>query len=158
MSRPTLRRSGPGEVRSAAAPLRPHVVFTSGGVAFAFDAVHARYVLRADARAPEGLVHFLDQPYPVVDLRRVFGHPAPARTGFVVLVESHVRAGLHVDDLRGLCRVDPGELAPLPAIYRGAERRWIAGLVPTDDAVIVIVRIAEMLATLLPGDGLGAPQ
>jgi chemotaxis signal transduction protein len=133
-------------------------VFTSGGVSFAFDAVHARYVLRGDERGPEGLVHFLDQPYPVVDLRRVFGHPAPARTGFVVLVGSGVRAGLHVDDLRGLCRIDPGGLAPLPAVYRGTERRWIAGLVPTDDTVMVVVRIPEMLETLLPGDGLGVVQ
>jgi chemotaxis signal transduction protein len=157
-----LRRSGPGEERGAAASLRPHVVFTCGAVSFAFDAVHARHVLRGDERAPEGLVRFLDQPYPVVDLRRVFGHPASGRTGFVVLVESRVRAGLHVDDLRGLRRIDPGGLEPLPAVYRGTERRWIAGLVPTDDSVdntvIVVVHIAEMLETLLPGDGLGAAQ
>jgi chemotaxis signal transduction protein len=65
---------------------------------------------------------------------------------------------LQVDDLRGLLRIDPGDLAPLPAVYRGTERRWIAGLAPTDDGVIVVVRITEMLETLLPGDGLGAVQ
>ena len=156
MSRPTLRTRGPGEERNAAAPLRPHVMFTSGGVPFAFDAVHARHVLRGDARGPEEQIHFLDQTYPVVDLRRVFGHPATAHTGFVVLVESRLRAGLQVDDLRGLCPIDPGRLAPLPAVYRGTERRWISGLFPTDDSVILVVRIAEMLETLLPGDGIGA--
>jgi chemotaxis signal transduction protein len=137
-------------------------VFSIGGVAFAFDAVHARYVVRGDATGPERLVHFLGQPYPVVDLRRLFGHPALARTGYVVLVESRARAGLHVDDLRGLCRIDSGGLAPLPAVYRGTERRWIAGLLPTDETVdntvIVVVRIAEMLETLGSGDGLGAVQ
>jgi chemotaxis protein histidine kinase CheA len=152
----SLRRSDPGEERSAPTPLRSHVMFTSGGVSFAFDAVHARHVLRGDE--PEGLVHFLGQPYPVVDLRRVFGHSPRARTGFVVLVESRARAGLHVDDLHGLCRIDPRGLAPLPAVYRGTERRWIAGLLPTDDGVIVVVRIAELLETLLSGEGPGVLQ
>jgi hypothetical protein len=155
MSRPPFSRDGRGGESRAAAALRAHVVFTVGGVAFAFDAAHARYVLRGDSRGFEASVRFLDCPYPVVDLRRVFRHPAPAHAGFVVLVESGARAGLHVDDLRGLSRIDLDRLTPLPAVYRGPERRWIAGLATTDDGVLVVVRIAELLETLL-ADELGA--
>ena len=152
MRRPPLRR----DERAATAPLRPHVVFTSGGVTFGFDAVHARHVVRGDAC--ESRFRFLEQWYPVVDLRREFGHRAAARPGFVLLVESGARAGLRVDELRGLGRIDPATLAPLPAVYRGPERRWIAGLAPADDEVIVVVRIAELLETFLPPERIGAVQ
>jgi chemotaxis signal transduction protein len=131
-------------------------VFTSGGVAFGFDAMHARHVLRGDAC--ESQVRFLEQWYPVLDLRREFGHRAASGSGFVLLVESGERAGLRVDELRGLCRIDPAALAPLPAVYRGPERRWIAGLAPTDDAVVVVVRIAGLLQTFLPRERIGAVQ
>ncbi len=140
----TLPRRDAAEARRAPSPVRPHVVFTSGGVPFAFDAAHARHVLRAAAGDE---VRFLDQPYPLVDVRRAFGHPA-GDAGFVVLVESRGRAGLQVDELRGIAAIDPGALAPLPAVYRGTERRWIAGLHPTDDGVTVVVRVAELLETL----------
>jgi chemotaxis signal transduction protein len=131
-------------------------VFTSGGDAFGFDAVHARHVLRGEAC--ESQVRFLEHWYPVVDLRREFGHRPAARSDFVLLVESGARAGLRVDELHGLRRLDPAALVPLPAVYRGPERRWIAGLAPADDAVVVVVRIAELLATLLPGERVGAAQ
>jgi chemotaxis signal transduction protein len=131
-------------------------MFTSGGVTFGFDAVHARHVLRGDAC--ESRVRFFEQWYPVIDLRREFGQRAADRSGFVLLVESGARAGLRVDELRGLGRIDPATLAPLPAVYRGPERRWIAGLAPSDDAVVVVVRIAELLETLLPDERIGAAQ
>ena len=152
MRRPPLRR----DERTAAAPLRPHLVFTSGGVAFGFDAVHARHALRGDGCGSQ--VRFLEHWYPVVDLRREFGHAAAAGAGFVLLVESGARAGLRVDELQGLRRIDPTTLAPLPAVYRGPERRWIAGLASADDALIVVMRIAELLETLLPVDRVGVAQ
>lgn len=156
MSRPMRRRGEERDERGAAAALRPHVAFTVGAVTFAFDAAHARYVLRGDAHASTVPVRWLDEPYPLIDLRQAFGHPRAAGTGFVLLVESGRRAGLRVDDVRGLSRIDPERLAPLPAIYRGAERRWVAGLASTDDSVTIIVRVAELIDTLLAGDALGA--
>jgi chemotaxis signal transduction protein len=131
-------------------------VFTSGGVAFGFEAVHARHVLRGDAG--EHQIRFLDNWYPVIDLRRELGHGAAARSGFVLLVESGGRAGLRVDELHGLRRIDPAGLAPLPAVYRGPERRWIAGLESAGDAVTVVVRIAELLETFLPRERIGAAR
>jgi chemotaxis signal transduction protein len=127
-------------------------VFTVGGVTFAFDARHARYVLRAGETPCGAVVPFLGRPYPVIDLRQVFGHPNPPRTGFVLLVESDATAGLHIDDLCGLRALDPRGLAPLPAVYRGPERRWVAGLATADDTVIVVARMRELLETLLPAD------
>jgi chemotaxis signal transduction protein len=123
---------------------------------FGFDAAHARHVLRGDGC--ESQVRFLEHSYPVVDLRREFGHPAASRSGFVLLVESGERAGLRVDELHGLRRLDPAALVPLPAVYRGPERRWVAGLVPADGAVVVVVRIAELLETFLVSDRVGAAQ
>jgi chemotaxis signal transduction protein len=145
-----LRRADP---RAAAARLRPHVVFTVGAVAFALDARHARHVLRAGAGTAGPRVEFLGAPYPLVDLRRLFGHPGAADAGFVLLVESGGRAGLHVDDLRGVAAIDAEHLTPLPAVYRGAERRWIAGLATTGDDLIVVAWTAELLRTLLEGGG-----
>ena len=149
MRRPPLRR----DERVAAAPLRPHVVFASGGVAFGFDAAHARHVLRGNAC--ESQVRFLEHWDPVIDLRREFGHGGAPDAGYVLLVESGARAGLCVDELRGLRRIDPSTLAPLPAVYRGSERQWIAGLSPADDGLIVVVRIAELLETFVPRDHVG---
>ena len=152
MRRPPLRR----DERVAAAPLRPHVVFASGGVAFGFDAAHARHVLRGSAC--ESQVGFLEHWYPVIDLRREFGRGDAPDAGYVLLVEAGARAGLCVDELHGLRRIDPTTLAPLPAVYRGPERRWIAGLAAADDAVIVVVRIAGLLETFLPHDRVGVAQ
>jgi hypothetical protein len=149
-----LRRSDRRDPGGVVARLRPHVVFTVGDVTFAFDAVHARYVLRAAGTGAR--VRFLDQPYPVVDLRRRFGHPAPAGAGFVLLVEADARAGLQVDEMHGLRAIDPVSLAPLPAIYRGTERRWVAGLALAGDLLIVVARMPELLGTLLAPDGAGA--
>jgi hypothetical protein len=146
-----LRRIDTRDPSGAGARRRPHVVFTVGGVAFAFDARHARYVVRAAAVGEDG-VRFLDRPYPVVDLREMFGHPAPRDAGFVLLVEAEARAGLRVDELHGLRSIDPAELFPLPAVYRGPERSWVAGVATPDEALTIVVRIPDLLHAVL-GDG-----
>lgn len=150
-----FRTVGRGLARESRIAARPHVVFTVGGVTFAFDALHARYVLRARDAVADAVVAFLGRPYPILDLRQAFGHPAPADAGFVLLVESDARAGLHIDELCGLRSIDAAELAPLPAVYRGPERHWVAGLAATDDGPIVVARVRELLDALLPVDGEG---
>jgi hypothetical protein len=145
------------------------------GVEYAVDATWVRRSLPAPDLLPAAIAHGA-ATFPVIDLRQLFGLPAapgarlPATAGtgperLILLVEQPLveddsgqavnRAALVVDDLLGIEPLAPGTAAPLPAVYRGPERRWFRGLVPrTGGQVTVLLR----LEGLSPAAGLGRPR
>ncbi len=141
-------RDRPTLVPAVARPVagRRHVVVALAGVQYALDASHVRRSLPAPPTpAPE--VAFLGQPYPLVDLRALFRLPESAAPGRLVLLVQGAsgRAGLVVDELVELALVDETAVAPLPAPFRGVERRWFAGLVRLGHRVVVVLRLESIL-------------
>jgi hypothetical protein len=122
-------------------------VFTVGGVTFAFDALHARYVLRARDAVADAVVAFLGRPYPIVDLRQVFGHP-PRGTGFSG--ESDARAA-PTSTTCGLRATMPR--TPSTPGRRAPERHWVAGLAAATTAPSWWPGGSRLLDALLPVNG-----
>jgi hypothetical protein len=117
-----------------------HVIFALAGVAYAVDAAVVRRSLPVpDPLTPE--VSFLGQPYPLVDLRTFFRLPPSADPGRLVLLVQTAggRAGLIVDDLVQIVALEPSAIGPLPAPFRGAERRWFPGLTRQGARVVVLL-------------------
>ena len=150
--RPTPERPG--------APGRRYVVFRLGTVEYAVDAEQVRRsmpappVLRAD-------IGYRGQMYPVLDLRALFGHtPAGGAVRLLLLAETPAgRAALAVDALVDLRTIVESAIAPLPELFQGAERRWLAGLVRLDGRVVVVLRLEAILAAhpVLPPDAWPRP-
>jgi chemotaxis signal transduction protein len=116
------------------------VIFALAGVAYAVDAA----VVRRSLPVPEPLapeVAFLGQPYALVDLRTFFRLPPSADPGRLILLVQTAggRAGLIVDDLVQIVALEPSAIGPLPAPFRGAERRWFPGLTLLGSRVVVVV-------------------
>jgi chemotaxis signal transduction protein len=123
------------------------VIFALAGVAYAVDAA----VVRRSLPVPEPLaseVSFLGQPYPVVDLRTFFRLPPSADPGRLILLVQTAggRAALIVDDLVQIVALEPSAVGPLPAPFRGAERRWFPGVTRLGSRVVVVVSTDAIVA------------
>jgi len=134
---------------------RRHVVFALAGVEYAVDASQVRRSLPAPV-APSAELVFLGQTYPLVDLRALFRLTPSADAGrLVLLVQGESgRAGLVVDALVELTVLDEAAAVPLPAVFRGVERRWFGGLARLGTRVVVVLRADAILGThavLSPG-------
>jgi purine-binding chemotaxis protein CheW len=144
----------------AAAAGRRYIVFRLGTVEYAVDAEQVRRsmpappVLRAD-------IGYLGQMYPVLDLRALFGQvPAGGAVRLVLLAETPAgRAALAVDALIDLRSIAEAAIAPLPELFQGAERRWLAGLARLDGRVVAVLRLEAILAAhpVLPPDARPRP-
>lgn len=125
-----------------------YVLFAVGGVEYAVDASLVRRAVPAPSvPSPEMVV--LGQVYPLVDLRTLFRLPPPATAGRQALLvhgESG-RAGLLVDRLVELTGLDDAVVVPLPAVFRGVERRWFGGLARLGTRVVVVLRVDGILGT-----------
>jgi chemotaxis protein histidine kinase CheA len=134
------RREGP----SPAAPTggRRHAIVAVDGVEYAVDASRVRRSLPAPTTPSPDLV-FLGQTYPLVDLRALFRRASPADADRVVLLVHGEtdRAGLVVDALVELTALDDAAVVPLPAVFRGVERRWFGGLARIGGRVVVVLRV-----------------
>jgi chemotaxis signal transduction protein len=135
------------------------------GVEYAVESAWVRRTLPAPEPPPAAISHG-GADFPLIDLRQLFGLPraqpqggsakAPALSaGLVLLVERPrgadpagtaasvaCRVALMVDDLRGIEPLPAGNAVPLPAVYRGPERRWFKGLLPrAGGRVTVLLRL-----------------
>jgi hypothetical protein len=140
------------------------------GVEYAVDATWVRRSLPAPHPLPATIAHAA-AAFQVIDLRQLFGLPAAAGARLpaaaaaaecgperlILLVEQPPveheagnavnRAALVVDDLLGIEPLAAGTPAPLPAVYRGPERRWFRGLVPgAGGKVTVLLRLEGLSA------------
>jgi chemotaxis signal transduction protein len=141
------------------------------GVEYAVDAAWVRRSLPAPSPLPAAVQHG-GTAYQLVDLRQLFGLPAassdaPPRAGggpgaerLILLIgqppaaSGPVGAGavadhrlaLVIDDLLGLEALAASAAVPLPAVYRGPERRWFHGVLPREDGWITVLLRPEGLA------------
>jgi chemotaxis signal transduction protein len=124
---------------------RSVVLFRVGDGQFAVDARAVRHVERA-ASAPGRRPRSDGRPWPRVPLRALFGLP-PAPPAHRVLVEDADgrRGALEVDAVLTLAQLDAMAIAPLPAVYSGPERRWVAGLGRREGRVVILLHVGGVL-------------
>jgi chemotaxis signal transduction protein len=149
------------------------------GVEYAVESAWVRRTLPAPEPPPAAIAHG-GADFPLIDLRQLFGLPrarphagSPPAGRLVLLVErprgadpsgaaagDACRVALLVDDLRGIEPLPEGTAVPLPAVYRGAERRWFRGLLPrAGGRVTVLLRLDGLApAAVAAATGHGAGE
>ncbi len=117
-----------------------------GGHPYALDTRHVRHLLPCGAGAAPA-VRFDGAEYRVLDLVRLFRlDPGPASATYVLVHDdAGARAALPVDGVVGLIDLGEGEVTALPAVYRGRERRWFAGLARTESALAIVLSVPGVL-------------
>ncbi|HEY3065135.1 MAG TPA: chemotaxis protein CheW [Methylomirabilota bacterium] len=122
------------------------VVFTLAGVHYGLDAQVVRHSLPA-ADAQGGVVRFVGAEYPLIDLRHLFALHAGTGDARLLLVGDPAgrRGALVVDGLADLAAVEETAIVPLPAVFRGRERRWFRGVTRIDGKIVVVVNLDGLL-------------
>lgn len=148
---------------AAAAPAPPRFALLAvDGVEYAVESAWVRRTLPAAGPLPADVSH-AGAAFPVVDLRQLFGLAAAgngtaAGERLLLLVErpagaepaggAPCRLALVVDDLLGIEPLAAGVAVPLPAVYRGPERRWFEGLLPRAGGRITVLLRLDGLSPL----------
>jgi purine-binding chemotaxis protein CheW len=130
----------------------PQVVcFTVGPYRCALDIMRVREVIPARPAAPmpgtgpsvDGVVELRGVLLPVVDLRRRLGAPADAPPAkYVVATAGGASVALSVDAVQDVRRWDAAAIQPPPAAI---DTRSVAGVVTTDDGVILLLDLDRLL-------------
>jgi hypothetical protein len=131
--------SGPGAARR-------YAVVELGGVEYGVPAQQVRHSL-PDRGEVGREIRFLDQVYPVVNLRRLFRLPgSDPSSRLIVLVETdRLRMALAVDRLVDVVVVDDGDVVPLPPVFGGEERRWFSGLARVGPRILALLRLEGLV-------------
>lgn len=118
--------------KPVAATAGPVILFTAGGVRFAVEASEVEEIRDAEER---GAIHGLKGTQ-AIDFALRVGLGAGRMERFVVLKPGDCSLGVsEVERMTSLPKV-----APLPALFRGAERQWYRGLLLLEKEVIPLVR------------------
>ncbi|HEY0834803.1 MAG TPA: chemotaxis protein CheW, partial [Azospirillum sp.] len=136
------------------------VSFDVAGQEFALPIAHVERIVPVPdsvARMPKARAHLLgvaairDALLPLLGLRALFGleGAAPSHPRVVVAAVEGERVGLVVDAVRGILRVDPAAIGPVPSILaREAEFDDLSGILHLDGGRrLVSVLSAERLLT-----------
>jgi hypothetical protein len=130
-----------------AATAGPVILFTAGGMRFA---VEASEVAEIRDGAERGAIHGL-KGTEAIDFALRVGLGAGRQEHFVVLKPGHCSLGVtEVERMTSLPRV-----APLPGLFRGAERQWYRGLLLLENEVIPLVRTEHWRQIARPLEGSG---
>ncbi|HET7469787.1 MAG TPA: chemotaxis protein CheW [Gemmatimonadales bacterium] len=133
------------------------VTFRVGPQEFAFDILQVERILRHIAPAPlpkapaflEGVVPYEGGAVPVVDLRKRFELPAPVReeTRLMVVDLGEQRAGVLVDEVREVIRVDSTTISAPGPMVRGLAAAYIAGIITRPERTIIILNARKLLSS-----------
>jgi hypothetical protein len=125
-------RSAPTARTVVAATAGPVILFTAGGMRFAVDAGEVAEIRDgAERGAFNGF-----KGTEAIDFAERVGLGAGRLEHFVVLKPGHCSLGVTaVERMTALPRV-----APLPALFHGAERKWYRGLLLLENEVVPLVR------------------
>lgn len=100
----------------------------------------------------EGVINLRGDVIPVVSLKRKFNFAdseADADTRIIIYKSGSSVAGFLVDEASQVISLNTEDIETAPAIIRGAEREYIAGIGKVDDRIIVLLdlnRLTEVFA------------
>jgi chemotaxis signal transduction protein len=139
-----------------------YVVFSLSGADYAIEARYVRHSLAAPVGLDEEVV-FLGRSYPILDLCALFRlSPLMGRGRLILVVEAQkCSAGLLIDGIVGLVRLDEAAIGSLPKVFAGVERRWFRRLARIGSRVVAVINVDGILgvqdsSALLPALS-GAP-
>ena len=96
----------------------------------------------------KGVINLRGRVIPVIDVRQRFGFEKreyDERTCIIVVNINNVAVGLIVDSVREVIDIPSQQIDSPPAISRGSQSRFIQGLGKTDEKVIIILDMNELL-------------
>jgi purine-binding chemotaxis protein CheW len=133
------------------------VTFRVGPQEFAFDILQVQRILRHVPPSPlpkspeylEGVVPYEGGAVPVIDLRKRFGLDAPIReeTRLMVVDLGDHRAGVLVDEVREVIRVDSTTISAPGPMVSGLAAAYIAGIVTRPQRTIIILNARRLLSS-----------
>lgn len=138
--------------------------FTLAGRLCGLDVTRVQEVLRPQpvTRLPlapamvRGLLNLRGRIVPAVDLRAVLGiEAAPATTpgGHLIVFDGDSPVSLVVDAIGDVHRAPGSALVPVPHTLQGPARDLVAGAVPLDDQLLLVLDLDRVLERAFAGDG-----
>jgi purine-binding chemotaxis protein CheW len=95
-----------------------------------------------------GIIQVRGQVIPVIDLRRLFGHPpAPSTidTRVIVTEQGGRQVGLLVDKSREVLRVDTASVQITPALVDESSRGFFAGVIQLGQRLIMLLDLGKVV-------------
>ena len=134
------------------------VTFRLGDDLFAADINSVERVLRHQQPSPvpnvpewiEGVIEYQKRVLPVVDLRARFAMeraPVSSETRILVFNGGGEFVAVTVDAVLEVAALDPAQLAPPPALFRGLAGEYLRGIVRRADRLVIFLDVERLLST-----------
>lgn len=118
------------------------LVADCGNTYWAVPADVVRGILKPEQVSDNDVLLFLGVSYPRVDLAGRFGlrrKASGAEARVILLSDGNRHRAFQVDQVIGLIEVGRPSVLPLPAQFRGEERRWFGGLFLFRETVALVL-------------------
>ncbi|HEX5129938.1 MAG TPA: chemotaxis protein CheW [Usitatibacter sp.] len=131
------------------------LTFRLGDEEYAVDILQVREIRANEpithiAGAPsfvKGVINLRGTIVPIVDLRVKLGFDAPSGSPVVMILSISGRVvGVMVDAVNDVMRLAAGEIRPAPEIAGAIGQRFIAGIAPVGDRMLVVVDMERLMA------------
>ncbi len=133
-----------------------HVVFNVAGAEYTVPAAAVVQLESFQGATPvpgtaphvAGIIQVRGQVIPVIDLRRLFGHPAaePTLDTRVIVTEQGGRqVGLLVDKSREVLRIDAATVQTTPGLVEESSRGFFAGVIQLGQRLIMLLDLRKVV-------------
>lgn len=133
-----------------------HVVFSVAGAEYTIPAsvvmqletFHGATPVPGTAAHVAGIIQVRGQVIPVIDLRRLFSHPAaePTLDTRVIVTEQGGRqVGLLVDKSREVLRIDSAAVQTTPGLVEESSRGFFAGVIQLGQRLIMLLDLRKVV-------------
>ena len=134
------------------------VTFRLGDDLFAADINSVERVLRYQQPSPvpnmpewiEGVIEYQKRVLPVVDLRARFSMPSAevgGDTRILVFNGGGEFVAVTVDAVLEVAALDPAQLSPPPALFRGLAGEYLRGIVRRGERLVIFLDVERLLST-----------
>ncbi len=137
--------------------LEPYILFTIGETTYGVPSEHIQQMemIEQITRVPnapafvDGVVYLRGKVLPVVNLRARFGLeriPYDLHARLIVVKLGERLVGMAVDSAREFIRLDSEQIQPPPPALQAAGNRFIAGVIPLQGRLVLILNLEEVLS------------
>jgi purine-binding chemotaxis protein CheW len=142
--------------RADRGPRHEYLAFTLGGEEYGIDILKVQEIRGYDtvtriANAPpfiKGVINLRGHIVPIVDMRIRFNLDAVNYDAFTVVIILNVASrvvGMVVDGVSDVLTLDAGQIRPAPEFGAACDTRYLLGLAPLDDRMLILVDIERLM-------------